>query len=217
MAMPPKQPLTTAPKSLTEYDYISTYTGAEATPFYFRIVDDRGVDQPLYDKNGMDRFALKMNIGPTSISINMAKIVNRTQTMTAWHEDHWGEELDTITLQGSTAAFVVGTNTRKGSAQTPVDSSIPVSSYGLTTASRSYSISYQEMKTILTAMRSNGAQFATDGLGLVTKRNFVRIAFDVGQFDGYIESFDLSEDSSSPFRMTYTITFKSEKTVFSYM
>ena len=45
-------------------------------------------------------------VNPTSLNINMSKIINRTQTMTGWIEEHWGEELDTVTFQGASAAFV---------------------------------------------------------------------------------------------------------------
>lgn len=157
--------------------------------------------------------------------------------MTAWVEDHWGEELDTVTLQGSTAAFVVGAKSLAGLSnnglpknidlggqllqttanQSNLTPTISPEQFGLTTYFRPYSVSYQEMKNILTAMRTNGARFDTNGLGLVTARYFVRLSFDLGVFDGYLESFDVTEDAASPFRFTYTITFKSEKTVLSYL
>jgi hypothetical protein len=49
-------------------------------------------------------------INPLSLSNNLSKIVSRSPTMTGFVEEHWGEEIDTISFQGSTAAFITGNN-----------------------------------------------------------------------------------------------------------
>ena len=66
---------------LTQNDYVSGYSGVpvQATPFYIELVDDLGNLQALYSDSASQVFAVKMNINPMSISINMSKIVNRTR------------------------------------------------------------------------------------------------------------------------------------------
>lgn len=209
-------------------------------PFYIQVVDDKGEIKSLYTGEE-EVYSLRLDVNPASINMNMAKLVSRTQTMTAWVEDHWGEELDTVTLQGSTAAFVVGGKSlygiRNGNGISKnidesrllrrsfnealglvdLQPSLPADSYGLTTLYRTDAVSYKKMKRILELMRTNGARFDTDGLGMVTSRNFIQLAHDYGVYLGFFESIDLGEDASNPFKFTYTITFRSEKTLFSYL
>lgn len=85
-------------------------------PFFVEIVDSNGklTEIPFPQESSGGRIiGVKFMINPQSISVNMAKIVGRTQTMTGWLEEHWGEELDTITFSGSTAAFVTGSSRLK--------------------------------------------------------------------------------------------------------
>jgi hypothetical protein len=135
-------------------------------------------------------------VNPASISVNMSKIINRTPTMVGWLEEHWGEEMDTITFQGSTASFMVAPE-------------------GLATAdSRRNSPSYIEMKRMISLMNANGAVF--DPQGFVRDRVYIQVSYDYASYRGYFESFDVTEAAESPYRFTYTITFKSEKTVYSF-
>jgi hypothetical protein len=48
--------------------------------------------------------------------------------------------------------------------------------------------------------------------GMIKERVLIRITLDYTSFLGYFENFDLIEDSSSPYRFIYNITFKSERT-----
>ena len=237
---------------LTLSDYLTNYLGvpdpSQALPFFMELVDQQGTPQPLFindsgygdNPNDTEVLALKFDINPSSASLNLAKIVNRTQTMTGWVEEHWGEELDTITFQGSTAAFVMGGRSLWGirnggplsaginndaQLRQPFNQALGIvdlttdfpQNVGLTTRYRRNSVSYRLLKKILQAVHTNGVRFATDGLGMVTDRNYVRISHDYAKYDGYIESFDLTDDSASPYRYQYTITYKSEKTIFNYI
>ena len=69
-------------------------------------------------------------------------------------------------------------------------------------------------------MNSTGVIFdqvlGRGGQGFVHDRRFVRISYDYSAYIGYMESFDLTEDANNPFRFSYTITFKSEKTVYTF-
>jgi len=140
---------------------------------------------------------LILMVNPAAASVNMSKIINRTQTMVGWLEEHWGEEMDTITFQGSSAAFLYAPE-------------------GLATAeTRKQTPSYIEMKRLISIMNANGAVF--DDWGLVKERVYIQVSYDYASYRGYIESFDITEAAESPYRFVYTITFKAEKTIYSFM
>jgi len=220
------------------YDY-GKRRSPSITKFYVQTVDDIG--QPtIYTVNGVAIVGIVLSINPASISINASKIVNRTQTMSGWVEDHWGEELDTVTFQGSSAAFMwhgpnaeVPTNIQAPLKQTTSQTADTYKKYeniqdlgitspqgigqqsGLAVTQRRQTATYKEFKTLMQLMNGNGATF--DINGLVLNRLFIQIQYDYACYRGYFESFDLTESADSPFKFTYTITFKSEKTVYTYL
>jgi hypothetical protein len=174
-------------------------------------------------------YGVELMVNPSTISNNMSKIVSRTQTMTAFVEDHWGEELDTLSFQGSTAAFVIGgsdayevrlndSNTSPikefykyaGAGTTSVQDTSP----GLTTSQRRTSASYRQFLRLVDLFRSNGCTF--DQNGFVKSRYYILLSYGMQAYRGFFESIDVTEEASSPFRFTYTITFKSEETVYGY-
>jgi hypothetical protein len=130
----------------------------------------------------------------------MQKIINRTQSMTAWIEDHWGEELDTVSIQGNTASFIYMPENKI--------------SGGISVENRRETASYAEFKNIIGIFNSNGCSF--DIKGFVNKRFYVLITYDYSSYMGFFESIDVMEDSANPFRFNYTITFKSERTIYSF-
>lgn len=176
--------------------------------FYIGMSDSNGNKLeggiPIGDGKETTVEEIVLHINPTTASFNLSKIINRTQTMTGWIEEHWGEELDTITFQGSSAAFLV--------------------SGGTGGDIRRESASYIKMRQWLQYMYTNGMMyeggskdFPTINDGRATNRRYIRIYHDYGMYIGYFESFDLTEDAATPFRFTYTVTFKSEKTIFNYL
>jgi len=228
-------------------DYLHNYAGvpiAKGSPFYIEMVDSSNVGVSIKRSDGSEIIGVRLMVNPTTLSMNMSKIVNRTQTMTAWIEDHWGEEMDTITLQGSTAAFVIGAGSLRSAGKlhqglndqnnsaaranaradfyqylglvSTSDAGFPGNSVepGLTTAYRRYSVSYREWKKVLEIFASNGCIF--DEQGFIKDRSFIRLTYDYASFIGYFESVDTTEDANSPYRFTYNIAFRSEKTLFRF-
>lgn len=206
--------------------------------FYIEMVDEnlRTVDLPTSNPNIILR-ALRLGVNPNSISINSAKIINRYQTLTRWVEEHWGDELDNIAIQGSTLAFILFQNQSVSGNQNG----------GLNTSERNLTSPYQELQQLVRIFQTNGLIYQeerdtdTSGnstnivvevegegeevfddtvifsshprLGMVKERLYVKLSYDYGIFIGYFESFDVVEDSASPFRMTYSINFKAEKII----
>lgn len=240
-------------------DYLHNTVGVprrnDWIPFYVEMVDSNGnltaIPYPPVEGNtgGRQILGIKLMINPSSMSQNMSKIVNRTQTMVGWVEEHWGEELDTITFQGSTAAFLSGAvsmrNAREAAeksatdkaqaradfyaqqgltqSSTPYQTSVEGSAArrqlemepGLTTMFRRESVSYKEFKLLMELLTANGLQY--DKQGFVSDRKFIQLTYDYGSWIGYFESMDVVEEATNPFRFTYTITFKSEKAVYSFV
>lgn len=186
-------------------------------------------------QDGSKIVALKLTPNPDTMVISSSKIVNRYNTMTRWVEEHWGDDLDSISFSGSTYSFhaQVSGNTYSG----------------LTSVSRNYSEAYWLLKTLVDIYRTNGflyqepngysitnspagAQEEFDYTmvnryllqnpqainnhprhGMIRERLYNRISFDYVTFLGYFESFDITEDVSNPFRLLYSTVFKAEKTI----
>ena len=88
--------------------------GVQKIPFIICMVDAAGNlrDMPFPNQETAQTIerilGIELMINPASLSLNMAKVINRTQSMVSFIEEHWGEELDTISIQGSSAAFITG-------------------------------------------------------------------------------------------------------------
>ena len=210
-------------------------------PFVIAMVDisNNVLALPFPDNVTADKddkiFGIELMINPASLSTNLSKIVNRTPTMTGFFEEHWGEELDTITFQGMTAAFVTGGNDIYA-VRNSLSETSPVKQYlqktknnaqvegvigstsdrelGLTTANRRKSVSYTHFKRFVDIVRINGCVY--DSFGFISKRYYILLSYGNSSFRGYFESIDVTESAANPFRFQYTITFKSEETIYSY-
>lgn len=218
-------------------------------PVFIELVDQNGnnvaIPYPPIKNDGEPGRAIigvRLLVNPASINVNMARIVNRSQTMVSWVEEHWGEEIDTVSIQGSTAAFVLGASDlryardqankdvqNKEAARADFYSSLglqdqslitPANSAnflepGLTTRFRRNTLSYQEFRKLIEVFVTNGVVY--DSQGFVAERRFVQISYDYSSYVGYFESIDVTEEATMPFRMMYTISFKSLKTRYSYV
>ncbi len=221
--------------SLDSYLY-STYRipkGPGNVKFYVTTVDSKGFNIS-YKIRGRTFLGLTLSINPTTLSLNLAKIINRNQTMSGWVEDHWGEELDTVTFQGSSAAFIWGGPQKKtplnqttfeiqktfndyiNQPDLGVDEPVGMGDHsGLTVKRRRETLSYDEFRKIIHLMNSNAANF--DTRGLINNRYLIEMGYDYAAYRGYFESLDVTEDAEQPFKFIYTATFKVEKTIFSFL
>jgi hypothetical protein len=241
-------------------EYVSRIPGGSPhtkIPFILAMIDSNGtlVDLPYPAQEGLlstDRImGVELMVNPRTLSNNMSKIINRTQTMTSYVEDHWGDELDTLSFQGQTAAFVVGGNDiysiKNGPGNSPTreflksdglsDPKIAARSLlfnftgtgqlnvagmgindneiGLTVSKRRQSVSYIQFKRLVDLIRANGCFF--DSFGMLSKRNYIMLSYGSSAYKGFFDNIDITEDSSNPYKFMFTVTFKVEETVFSYV
>jgi hypothetical protein len=224
-------------QDLQSYLYNSQSGSPDRVKFIVQTVDGDG--HPFkYTIGDYSIVGLVLLVNPSAVSVNLAKLVNRTQTMTTWIEDHWGEELDTITFTGSSAGFIWEgplpyVQTPQGGPQTTdqvqdvFDQYNNISSLGstephgvgdtdgLTVKRRRDTVAYNEFRQFIQLANANSTTF--DLRGMVSDRLYIQLSYDYACYRGYFESYDLTENAETPFKFIYTITFKSEKTIYSFL
>jgi hypothetical protein len=175
---------------------------------------------------------LRLGVNPRSLSFNSENIITKGQSLTRWVEEHWGEEISTITFEGSTLAFIMIPGTQ--------GSNVKKDSGGLSTEKRNLTYPFQEFQHFINLIKVNGLIYqdlegegGSDALvptigqinseekfeyfqqhpryGMVRERRYISLKYDYGQFLGYFENFQVSENSSNPFIYEYSVTFKAEK------
>lgn len=225
--------------------------GQAYSPFLIYMQDSKGnlqtIPYPSQDNSETTDtiYGVELMVNPVSLTNNMTKMVNRTQTMVGFIEEHWGEELDTITFAGRTAAFVTGGNdirstrlynssaspvkqyfndtqlieqslyTNLGLGKAPTSSGVLDFEVGVTTGQRRDSASYIQFKRIVDLFRSNGCIF--DNQGFIKSRYYIMLMTGNSAFKGFFDSIDITEEAGNPFRFSYQVTFKAEETVYSYV
>jgi hypothetical protein len=204
-------------------------------PMIIDMVDANIKPVHIEFQDGSKIESLKFTPNPDSLIISSSKMINRYNTMTRWVEEHWGDDLDTISFSGSSYSFNV-----------MFDKNMPT---GLTAVSRNASEAYKFLKALVNIYRTNGYLYQEPKgysmspvpkgeqeiydytmmnryllqnpyaianhprHGMIRERLYNRISFDYVTFLGYFESFDITEDSSNPFRLMYSTVFKAEKTI----
>lgn len=175
----------------------------------------------ILGSNGQEISSLQLNISPNTLNISASKKVNRVQTFTRWLEEHWGDELDQISFGGSTFAFI----DFKGA--------------GLCVESRELTDPYQELQYLTNIYKSNGCTYQGEQLGsvlspreffnygnpaipyyvrrhprvgFIKSRVHIKLRCDFLEAIGYFESFDVVEDAGSPFKLNFSVSFRSEHT-----
>lgn len=133
---------------------------------------------------------LYMHINPNNFKEAFAKKINRYQTFDSFVEEYWGEELDTISCDGSTGAFMS-------------------ENVGLTNIYKAYTTPYFKFQDILDIYKNNGSTY--DEKGRVVKRGYIKMYFHPNTYYGFFETFEYVEDASIPFRYNFNFSFKVEK------
>lgn len=211
-----------------EISMIIDYVDSNLKPVYIELEDGAKIE------------ALKLTPNPDSMVISSSKIINRYNTMTRWVEEHWGDDLDSINFSGSTYSFNVKIPSDNFSQSsytglTAVGRNASESYQFLkeiVTFYRTNGYLYQEPNgySMNKSINSEQEQFEYNTVnryllqnpsfvsnhpisGMIRERLYNRISFDYVTFLGYFESFDITEDSNSPYRLIYNTVFKSEKTI----
>lgn len=204
-------------------------------PMIIDMVDSNIRPISIEFEEGYRIVALKLFPNPDSLSISSSKIVNRYNTMTRWVEEHWGDDMDTINFSGSTYSFNAEIKAGSRTGLTTVYRNYSESYKFLKALVDLYRVNgylYQEpngysMTKVPTTDRESFEYTMVNRFllqnpifqnnhprhGMIRERLYIRISFDYITLLGYFESFDITEDVSSPFRLLYSTVFKAEKTI----
>ena len=133
---------------------------------------------------------LYLHVNPSNFDVDYNKVIERFQTMGGFVEQHFGEELASISASQSTGAFI--------SVQD-----------GVTLYNRQNTIAYRKMLQLEELFKSNGSVY--DDSGQVRFKGRIRIVFDHGTYDGYFDDFSISESNEQPFNLDLSWSFTVER------
>lgn len=145
--------------------------------------------QNLVDPTTGEQLAIPgvtLYVNPSELDFSYRKLINRYETRAAIIEEHWGDELDIITVDGSTGAFF--------------------GDFGLTTAQRHESFAMINFQEILALYRNNACLYDTNGA--IIAQGDVVIIFDNYTISGQFQNFSFDEDAESPFQFKFNFTFE---------
>jgi len=148
------------------------------------------ITSPFNNRRALLPHSLVMHVNPSSFSENHTKKVERIQTRGGFVEQHWGDELTTISADGSTGAFMnIYT--------------------GLSSVMRHRTIAWDRYRDLHDLYRNNGSVY--DPYGNVVLQGNIMLMFDRGTYIGYFRTFEVEETDDQPYSFKVSWTFKVEE------
>jgi hypothetical protein len=179
-----------------------SFTGQRGKPILFQVVDP--TNRPIW------QFLLALHVNPKSFSEKYTKGKNVVMTVGGFVEFIWPDELDTISAESSTGAFLgPQTGLIAGSEGTTNAGGAKLNSPG-----RHETMAWERQEDLLDLFRQNGMIF--DGNGKPAIRGRVMCIFDRGIYVGYFTTFTPKEDDSHAFSFDLSWEFKVEATIYRF-
>ena len=144
-----------------------------------------------------DGMRLVLHVNPQSMAISYAKVIERTQTMGGYVEQHWGTGAQTIDFNLATGGFM-----RLFSGLSNITGGPGSFDAGGT---RRETIAYDKYLDMLALFHNNGSIYDTSGK--IVFQGILKITFDGGIYLGWMSTFNVSEDATKPFQFTLTANF----------
>jgi hypothetical protein len=136
--------------------------------------------------------ALVLHVNPANMAFTHNKKVEKIQTRGGYIEQHWGDELEEISCDGSTGAFM--------------------NLYtGLSSVVRQQTIAWDRYRDLYDLYHNNGSVY--DPAGNIVLQGNIMLLFDRGVYIGTFRSFDVEETDAAPFSFALNWTFKVEETL----
>ncbi len=136
--------------------------------------------------------ALVLHVNPSTFNETHTKKIERFMTRGGFVEQHWPDDLDEISADGSTGAFM--------HLQT-----------GTTSVLRQRTIAWDRFRDLFDLFHNNGSVY--DPYGNIVLQGNVMVLFDRGTYIGYFRSFDYEETDDSPFAFKLSWSFKVQQTI----
>lgn len=205
--------------------YSSSVTGEGYKPVVFDILAPDGKTSFLGE------YRMVLHINPAQMRISHQKIISRETTRGGFVEQHFGERPATISLEMVTGGFVhIGKNsanllspdqkaqsgggyiTNTGNQATPQE-------YGqkgflVTPITRRNTIAYSKYLDMLALFKNNGAIY--DSSGLIVFQGSIQIEFDGHKWEGWFQSFNVSESVEKPYMFNLNCEFTVKKSSVSW-
>ena len=140
---------------------------------------------------------LVLHVNPQSMAINYAKVIERTQTMGGYVEQHWGDGAKTIDFNISTGGFM-----RLYSGLSNITGGPGANDVG---GNRRETIAYDKYLDMLALFHNNGSIYDTSGK--IVFQGIIKVTFDGGIYLGWFQSFNVSDDATKPFMFSLTANF----------
>ena len=177
-----------------------TPLSSPGSPIYEHSADTRRnyiplafqVTSPYDESKALLPHALISHVNPMSFSETFNKRIERIQTRGGFVEQHWGDELNEISVDQSTGAFI--------------------NLYtGLSSVLRQRTIAWDRFRDLYDLYRNNGSVY--DPFGAVVLQGWIMVMYDRGTYIGSFRNFSVEETDDTPFAFKISWTFKVEKTL----
>jgi hypothetical protein len=136
---------------------------------------------------------LIMKINPENLNSQYSQLINHKRTWGGFIEEHWGEQLDSLSASGKSAQFY--------------------GELGLTNEGRRDTDNFKAFNNFIAMYRNNGTLYDPK-TGRILAQGYVTMNYDDAVYRGYFENFSLNELAKKPFELQYDISFKITKEVF---
>lgn len=146
-----------------------------------------------------DYLKLVLHVNPNSMKFSYQNIIERTQTMGGYVEQHFGSGVDTISIDSSSGGFMrlyTGLTSVTGGGDN-------------VGGTRRETLAYDTLLDILALFHNNGAVY--DSKNNIILHGVIKISFDGDYWLGWFDNFSVNEDSSKPFMLTFNMNFTVSK------
>jgi hypothetical protein len=163
--------------------------------------ESSGLRPVIFDILGPDRetsilpsdYRLVLWANPEEMSFSYTRKVERIQTRGGWVEQHWGDDVQSMSIQAGTGGFM-----RLYSGL----SNITNPQYGGT---RRETLAYDRYLDFLALFHNNGSVY--DAQGQVALQGIIKITFDGGVYLGWFSTFTVTEDATHPYMFKLSMDF----------
>lgn len=168
-------------------------------PFLFQIMSP-GTNEPMYP------VVLALHANPETVEERMSKSKTVAMTRGGFIEWTWPDELDSITCQASTGAFIApDAGLTAGGDKLSSDST----SFG-----RKGTIAWERQQDLLELFHNNGMVY--NAFGEPVLRGRVMMIYDRGLFIGHFNTFSVDEDDSHAFSFQLNWEFTIEHVIYKF-
>jgi hypothetical protein len=181
------------------------FSTSKGRPVLFQAV---GPDnQPLMP------YLLAMHVNPQSLDESMTKNKNVVMTVGGFVEFQWPDDLDTLSAQATTGAFI-GPNAGLTSGSDAKGAIAGGSQTRLGVVGRQGTMAWERQEDLIDLFHNNGMIY--NGQGQPVLRGRIMLIYDRGVFIGSFTSLEVREDDTRAFSFDVSFEYKVEATLYRF-